>query len=66
MKIITKLNPLEFDGEERKGLPNEADELHVISHWNYRDRIVLDWRGHSITVVADELERAIRNAINHD
>ena len=65
IEIITKIGPLEFDGDQREGLPNEADELHVRSHWNRNELVVLDWRGHSITVVADDLKRAISNATNH-
>jgi len=65
IEIVTKIDPLEFDGAECKGLPNEAGELHIKSHWNRNALVVLDWRGHSITVLADDLERAIRNARNH-
>lgn len=63
--VTTKLDPYEIDGDKRKGLPNEADELHVKQHWNQRrDLVVLDWRGHNITVSASELAVAIRNATN--
>ncbi len=61
-ETVTKLDPYEFDGEERKGLPNEADELHVKSHRIWNDRVVLDWRGHSITVNANDLRIAVENA----
>jgi hypothetical protein len=65
LKIETRLDPVEIDNLEIKGLPDKEKQLTVSSHWNSNKLIVLDFNGHSITVVADELERAITNATNH-
>ncbi len=66
LKIVTSIDPVEIDGQERKALPVEGDVLQIKAHWCRNDLVVLDWRGHSITVLAQDLERGIRNARNHD
>lgn len=66
LKIETRIDPIEIMGNEIKGLPKEADQLIVSAHWNINRWVVLDWHGRTITVSCDELERAIRNARNHD
>lgn len=66
LKIETKLDPQRIDGAPIAGLPNEADCLIVASEWATNRSVVLDWRGHSITVDASDLKRAIDNATNHD
>jgi hypothetical protein len=63
--VETSLDPYEIDGNERKGLPNEADALIVKAHRIFNYFAILDWRGHSITVSIADLERALRNAGNH-
>lgn len=65
LKVETSLDPYEIDGQEHKGLPNEADRLMVKSHHIFNYCAILDWRGHSITVSIADLERALRNAGNH-
>ena len=65
LHVVTHIDPIEIDGQERKALPNEADELRVVSHWNMNGWVILEWHGHSITVLADSLERAIHNARTH-
>lgn len=64
-QIETKLDPIEIDGTKIAGLPNEADQLIVRGHWNWRDFAILDWRGHSITISIEDLRRALTNAENH-
>ncbi len=66
LKIVTSIDPIEIDGQERKALPVEGDVLQIKAHWNRNDLVILDWRGHSLTVVAKDLYRAIDNARNHD
>lgn len=36
----------------------------VSSHWNYSDRVVLEVGNQKVTVIAADLEAAIRNATN--
>lgn len=66
LKIETRMDPLEIDGEEVKGLPKDSDQLVVTAHWNRNSLVILSFRGKAITVVASELVRAIQNARNHD
>ena len=40
--------------------------LSVIAHHNYKDRVILIFNEFTITVMADDLRRAITNACNHD
>lgn len=65
LTIETKIDAVEVQGESITGLPKEADQLIVSAHHVYPTLVVLDWHGRNITVSADELERAIRNACNH-
>lgn len=66
LKIETRLDPYEIEGRERTGLSKESDALSVKAHWNRSAFVILEWRGHSITVLAKDLKRAIDNATNHD
>lgn len=65
LKIETRIDPVEIQGAEVKGLPDERDQLIVSAHWNWNRVVVLDWHGRTITVSAIELKRAIENACNH-
>jgi hypothetical protein len=38
--------------------------VRVSSHWNYSDRVVLEVGDQKVTVLAADLEAAIRNATN--
>jgi len=63
MEIVTKIKVYETDKKEEKGLDEPI--LQVKSHWNYNDRVLLELsQGFSITVLKDDLERAIQNAVN--
>ncbi len=66
LKIETRLDPVEINGAEIKGLPQEADQVIVSAHWNINRWVIIDFHGRTVTLSADELERAIRNARNHD
>jgi len=63
MKIQTEIGIFELAGEK---CDTEVNRLRVLNHWNDRDRVVLQWGGgNAITVIADDLIRAIKNAQNH-
>ena len=66
LKIETRIDPVEINGQEVTGLPNEMDQMIVRAHWIKNRWVIIDFHGQSVTVVADDLERAIRNARNHD
>ena len=66
LKIETRLDPVEINSEDIKGLPQEADQVIVSAHWNYSQWVVLNFHGRTVTVNAAELRRAIENATNHD
>ena len=56
----------EQDGQ-KAGHAVGKDEIGITvqSHWNHRHAVVLTGHdGHSITVIAEDLERAIKNALN--
>lgn len=58
----TKIDIYEINGEE-SGLSNEA-QLTVKNHWNRKNFVILNMNDKEITVVADDLKRAIENAQN--
>lgn len=66
LKIETKIDAVEVNGEPITGLSNDADQLIVSAHRIYNSLVILDFHGRNITVSGPELERAIRNARNHD
>ncbi len=61
IKVTNEIVIYEVDG--RDDVLNDA-KLIVESHWNYNERIVLDYGGKKITVIASDLEKAISNAKN--
>jgi hypothetical protein len=63
--IETRLRSYEVMGEPIKGLHNDADDLIVTAHRIRKDFVVLDWHGRTITVAANDLQKAIQNATNH-
>jgi hypothetical protein len=68
MKVENKIEIYEMSvkGEEVKlaGVGPGRKELIVKSHWNNTNKVILDFEGTQITVLADELNAAIRNATN--
>lgn len=61
---INLIEVFETNGVEEKGLRSDRPKLKVSEHWNRKDFVVLEVDGKSITVVADDLMRAIDNAQN--
>jgi hypothetical protein len=66
LKIETRIDPTEINGTAITGLPNDADQVIISAHWNINRFVVIDFHGRTVTVLADDLQRAIRNATNHD
>lgn len=65
-KIETHVRTYEVQGTPITGLHDDADDLIVSAHRNARNLVILDWHGRTIAVVANDLDRAIKNATNHD
>lgn len=65
LKIETRIDPVEINGTAITGLPNEADQVIVSAHWNINSFVVIDFHGRTVTVLAEDIERAIKNARNH-
>jgi hypothetical protein len=64
--IETRLRSYEVNGEEVKGLPNEADDVIITAHHIWPHFVIIDFHGRTVTVAASDLKRAIDNATNHD
>lgn len=62
IKVESKVPIYEINGVETKELNTKY--IPVSSHWNYRDRIVLEIAGISYTIIASDLHKAIDNAVN--
>ena len=61
MKTITEIGIYEI-ADVSVAHPDEH-MLQISSHWNSDDRVVLEWgKGKSITVIAEQLKRAIDRA----
>ena len=60
IKVKSKVNVYEINGEETHGLELPTIEVH--SHWNEHDKVVIVVDHKSHTVVAADLEAAIANA----
>ena len=61
MKITNTINTVP-DDTERSGQPTTVD---VSSHWTYNDRVNIAFGPVTVTVLADDLKRAVDNATNH-
>lgn len=61
---INKIQIYETNGIENKELPSKMPKLIVTQHWNRKSFVVIEIEGKQYTVVANELERAIKNAQN--
>lgn len=62
MKVLNEITILELDGTDTFGL--DRPQLEVRSHWNDRDFVVLHYGEMTITVCANDLEKALSNATN--
>ena len=58
----TKIDIYENDGIESKGLGK--DQVIVRNHWNRKEFVCVEINGKEVTVLADELNKAIQNAQN--
>ena len=65
-KIETRLRAYEINGTEVKGLPKDADDVIISAHHIFRNLVIIDFHGRTVTVSANDLKRAIDNATNHD
>ena len=63
-KTINLIEVYETNGTEEKALGSDRPKIKVSEHWNKRSFVVLEIDGKKITVVADDLKRAIDNAQN--
>jgi hypothetical protein len=54
----------EVDGMEQEGGKYEIPNLIIENHWNKRSYVRVNYMGKVLTVLADELIRAIQNAQN--
>ena len=61
---INLIEVYETNGIEEKGLRSDRPKLKVSEHWNIKNFVVLEIEGKKITVIADDLKRAIDNAQN--
>lgn len=62
IEVINKVRIYEVDGKETNYGDN--DVLVVKSNWGYATRIVIEYNGVELTVVASDLQDAIKNATN--
>ena len=60
--VVNEVKIYEINGEDTK-CPFET-RLKVISHWNSHNFVVLNFKDTCITVTADDLLTAIKNATN--
>lgn len=65
-RIETRIRSYEVAGVEVAGLHNDSDDVLVLAHRTRNELVVLVFQGRDVTVCARDLDRAIRNAINHD
>ena len=61
MNVINIIKVYEIDGDD--GIKYDTS-IEIKSHWNYKKFIVLNIFGKEITVVAEDLEKAIQNSTN--
>ncbi len=59
-KSINLLNVYEIDGSETEF--KDRPEFKISNHWNRKDFVNLEFNGKIITVLAEDLKRAINNA----
>lgn len=63
IKVVNKLKVYEVNDEETNTIDDKTT-LVVESHWNERRFVVLKFNDIKITISADDLESAIKNATN--
>ena len=62
MKVINEIRVYEINGNDEN--VEAGTTIKIESHWNNSGLVVLDVFGAEVTVSADALEKAIRNATN--
>ena len=62
IKVSNELKVYEINGVKMIAIPQPT--ITIRSYWNGDDRVVLEIDGKSYTLIARELEVAIRNATN--
>jgi len=63
MRTINKLEVFEIDGSQPEDSSLNRMRLKILSHWNRKEFVIIDFEGKNVTVIA-ELIRAIKNAQN--
>lgn len=63
-ETVNSIEVYETNGTEEKGLRSDRPKLKVSEHWNRREFVVVEIDGKKVTVLADELKRAVDNAQN--
>jgi hypothetical protein len=61
IKVSNAISVYEVDGKEAI---SDGPTIEVRSHWSRQSMVVLKVNGQSLTVIATDLEAAIRNATN--
>ena len=62
MEVINKINVYEIDGNDED--IKYGTTIEIKSHWNSRKLVCLNIFGKEITINAEDLKRAIDNAVN--
>lgn len=63
-RIESRIDPYQIHGGYIQGLPKDEDQL-IVSDDTSNNFVRLRWRDMDIVVAAEDLRRAIQNAINH-
>jgi hypothetical protein len=65
LKIETTIVPLVIgDAPERP--PEDEANIAIVSHHAFCDRFIIDFLGKRVTIMAEDMRRAIQNALNHE
>lgn len=66
LSIETRFDPCEINGRPIEGLPTSDDQILVRAHHIHNEFVIIEFHGESCTVLAADLLKAIKNAMNHD
>lgn len=61
---INLIEIYEKNGTEERGLRSEKSKIKITEHWNRKEFVNIEFEGEKLTVLADQLKRAINNAQN--
>ena len=59
MDIEVKISTYEVNDEE-----DYSKEVIIRSHWNWDDRVIIEFEGKKVTVITAQLEKAINKCSN--